>query len=238
MGRILTERGLMFSASLAAEVGLNEAIAIQQVIFWTVETESGVVDDNGRRWIYNTYHKWQSQFPFWSVDTVKRVMTSLREKNLILVEKLRKSNHDHTNYYTVNWENPVLSGSYHSHSMRANPPHLKSANPPHLLPEENTEDNPISDQEILSAYAEICGGVFKGAELMTPKRKKNVKALMKFKVRGSFPFRDAGIDFWKGYFADCLADKHWRGESANGNGWKADFEFITRVENVAKVLGV
>jgi hypothetical protein len=100
------------------------------------------------------------------------------------------------------------------------------------------KDGRPSDEEIISAYQEVCDGVFKGAELMTPKRKKNVDILMKFKVRGSYPFRDAGIDFWKGYFTDCLADKHWRGESTNGNGWKADFEFITRVENVAKVLGV
>lgn len=99
-------------------------------------------------------------------------------------------------------------------------------------------DGRPSHDEIIRAYQEICGGIFKGAEVMTKKRAANVKILMKFKVRGVFPFRDQGIEFWKAYFTDCLADKHWRGESTNGTGWKADFEFITREDNVAKVLGV
>lgn len=94
----------------------------------------------------------------------------------------------------------------------------------------------VSAADILKLYSNVCGGVFKGAEVLTPKREANVKKLMKLKVRGSFPFRDKGIEFWESYFNDCLENPHWRGES--GGTWKADFEFVTRVENAAKVLGV
>lgn len=90
--------------------------------------------------------------------------------------------------------------------------------------------------EILNAYNQVCGKTFKGAEVLTPKRRGNIKKLMQMKVRGKYPFRDMGIEFWEGYFTDCLENPHWRGET--GGTWKADFEFITRVENAAKVLGV
>lgn len=237
MARLLSERVLQFSPTLAKEVGLNEAIALQQIVFWVIETESGVVDENGERWVYNTYPKWQQQFPFWSVDTVKRVMTSLKDQGLIKVQKMKRATHDHTNFYTLNWEHPSLYTSRAFASpMGANPPLLMGANPPLPLTEEYTEASPIPAKEIISAYTEICGGIFKGAEEMTPKRAANVKKLMAFKVRGGHPFRDLGIEFWKGYFSDCLDNPHWRGES--GGAWKADFEFVTRVENAAKVLGV
>jgi len=98
------------------------------------------------------------------------------------------------------------------------------------------QDGRPSNDEILKAYQEVCGGVFKGAELMTPKRAANVKKLMDLKIRGQRPFREMGADFWKAYFTDCLENQHWRGN--NDRGWKADFEFLTRPENVAKVLGV
>lgn len=237
MSRLASERFLMFSPTLAKEVGLNEAIALQQIVFWVTETESGVVDDNGERWVYNTYPKWQTQFPFWSVETVKRVMTSLRDQSLIKIQQLQKSSHDRTNYYTVNWAHPSLSWSPHfASSNGSNPPLLNGSNPPLLHPEEYTEASPIHFDEILKAYQDICSGVFKGAEVLTPKRKANVKKLMQMKVRGKHPFRDMGVEFWEGYFTDCLENPHWRGES--GGTWKADFEFITRVENAAKVLGV
>jgi hypothetical protein len=98
------------------------------------------------------------------------------------------------------------------------------------------QDGRPSNDEILKAYQEVCGGIFKGAELMTPKRAANVKKLMDLKIRGQRPFREMGADFWKAYFTDCLENQHWRGN--NDRGWKADFEFLTRPENVAKVLGV
>jgi predicted transcriptional regulator len=90
--------------------------------------------------------------------------------------------------------------------------------------------------EIMSAYQEVCGGVFKGAEVLSTKRKTHIRKCYELKVRNGFPFRDRGIEFWKTYFAECKKNAHWRGE--NDRGWKADLEFVTREENVLRVLGV
>lgn len=96
------------------------------------------------------------------------------------------------------------------------------------------DDTPY--QEILDCYMEVCGGIFLGAEVLNDKRKKNIKRTYDLIVRGEQVFKDRGIDFWRKYFSRCITSKHWRGE--NDRGWKADLEFVTREENVLKVLGV
>lgn len=92
---------IVISSDLAMHVGLNEAIILQQLNYWLENTSSGVEHD-GVRWVYNTHEQWRDQFPFWSVDTVKRAFASLKKQDLILIAKLARDKHDRTNYYTVN----------------------------------------------------------------------------------------------------------------------------------------
>lgn len=91
-------------------------------------------------------------------------------------------------------------------------------------------------QEILNCYMAVCGGKFLGAEVLNDKRKKNIKRTYDLIIRDQQPFKDRGIEFWQKYFARCVTNKHWCGE--NDRNWKADLEFVTREENVLKVLGV
>jgi hypothetical protein len=108
-------RPLVVNPELAARIGLNEAIVLQQLNYWIVETESGV-EHEGRRWIYNTLEQWQKQFPFWSVDTIKRALSSLQKKGIVVVDQLNKSKHDRTNFYTINHQSDALieEGKLHS----------------------------------------------------------------------------------------------------------------------------
>jgi hypothetical protein len=103
MSWLQSRHPIVISAELAEHVGLNEAIVLQQLNYWIEGTGSGIEHD-GRRWVYNTQPKWQEQFPFWSVDTVKRTFTSLQKNGLILVRQLAKAKHDRTNYYAINHE--------------------------------------------------------------------------------------------------------------------------------------
>lgn len=100
MSLLNSEHPIVINAQLARIVGLNEAIVLQQLNYWINGTASGVEHD-GRRWVYNTQDQWQEQFPFWSVDTVKRAFASLKKQRLILVEQLSKKQHDRTNYYAI-----------------------------------------------------------------------------------------------------------------------------------------
>jgi DNA-binding PadR family transcriptional regulator len=64
---------------LAAAIGLNEAIVLQQ-LYWLARQEKNGIERNGRRWIYNTYPEWRkTYFPFWSEDTIMRIFNRLEE---------------------------------------------------------------------------------------------------------------------------------------------------------------
>ena len=107
MSLLFDFRPLVINPQLAERIGLNEAIVLQQLKYWLRETGSGVEHD-GRRWVYNTVEQWQKQFPFWSVDTVKRALKSLQTQGIILAEQLAKSKHDRTNHYAINYQSIAL----------------------------------------------------------------------------------------------------------------------------------
>ncbi|MNZ47733.1 hypothetical protein D3C78_654580 [compost metagenome] len=146
MSLLFRFRPLVISPELAAKIGLNEAIVLQQLKYWINETESGI-DHDGKRWVYNTHEQWAKQFPFWSVDTVKRALTSLQKQELVLVEKLARTNRDHTNYYTINYGADALidQGNLPS-SDECNLPSSASADCPDLLTEITTKTTAKSNK--------------------------------------------------------------------------------------------
>ena len=89
--KTMTERNspvvLKFNRLLAKEIGLNEAILVSQLEYWTSkipDDDPFKVDDLGWKWTYNSYREWQEQFPFWSERTIRRTMDSLMDKYLVI----------------------------------------------------------------------------------------------------------------------------------------------------------
>ncbi|PTA87484.1 transcriptional regulator [Kosakonia sp. H7A] len=107
MSLLMPTRPIVINPDLAYSIGLNEAIALQQVNYWLKETTSGLERD-GVRWIYNTTEQWLEQFPFWSESTLKRTFTRLKALGVLKIEQLNKSQRDMTNYYTINYESELL----------------------------------------------------------------------------------------------------------------------------------
>ena len=86
---------------LAKEIGLNEAIILQQIHYWLNQSSH---NHDGKKWIYNTYDDWNKQFPFWSVMTIRRTITSLEKQNLILIANYNKAGFDKTRWYSIDYE--------------------------------------------------------------------------------------------------------------------------------------
>lgn len=107
MSLLMTSRPIVINPDLAYSIGLNEAIALQQINYWLQETKSGMESD-GVRWIYNTTEQWLEQFPFWSESTLKRTFTRLKTLGVLKIEQLNKSQRDMTNFYTINYESELL----------------------------------------------------------------------------------------------------------------------------------
>lgn len=99
---IIHEPPLQVLPSLAKAIGLNEAIALQQIHYWLQNPKAGIVQ-NGHKWIFNTYEEWKEQFPFWSVSTIRRVFSSLEKQGLLISEQLNQHEHDMTNFYRIDY---------------------------------------------------------------------------------------------------------------------------------------
>lgn len=86
---------------LAKEIGLNEAIILQQIHYWLNTSKHNY---DGKKWIYNSYPNWVKQFPFWSERTVKRTFSSLEKQDLLFVGNYNKAGFDKTKWYSINYK--------------------------------------------------------------------------------------------------------------------------------------
>jgi DnaD/phage-associated family protein len=99
---LIDEYPLLVLPSLAVIIGLNEAIALQQLHYWLENPKGGVMLD-GERWVYNTYEEWQrDNFPFWSVRTVIRTFANLEKIELVISKQL--ASYDRKKYYRVHYD--------------------------------------------------------------------------------------------------------------------------------------
>ena len=102
---LINERPLVVLPGLAAKVGLNEAIILQQIHYWTTAKAKANTDyHDGRHWAYNTYEDWQEQFPFWSVSTIRRAITNLEKGGYLITGNYNKAKFDATKWYAVDYE--------------------------------------------------------------------------------------------------------------------------------------
>lgn len=98
---LIAEPPLLVLPSLAVLVGLNEAIFLQQLHYWLIQSGK---ERDGRLWIYNTYEQWHEQLPFWSVRTIRRITGELKDKNLILTTtKYNQQKVDQTLWYSLEY---------------------------------------------------------------------------------------------------------------------------------------
>ncbi|MED3747587.1 DnaD domain protein [Geobacillus stearothermophilus] len=98
---LLDEKPLVILPSLAKEIGLNEAIILQQLHYWLQESNN---ERDGHRWVYNTYEDWQKQFPFWSIRTIRRTIKNLENKGIVISDYLNSMKIDKTKWYRIDYE--------------------------------------------------------------------------------------------------------------------------------------
>lgn len=101
---LISEPPLQVLPSLAKTIGLNEAIALQQLHYWLDNPKAGV-DRDGFRWVYNTYEDWKrDNFPFWSERTIQRIFLNLERDGLVIAAQLDKSTYDRKKYYRIDYD--------------------------------------------------------------------------------------------------------------------------------------
>lgn len=117
MNLLINEPPLQVLPSLANQVGLNEAILLQQLHFRSL-ISSNVRD--GHKWVYKTYEGWGNEFPFWSIDTIRRAINKLEKEGYVIsTSAYNKMKMDKTKWYRVNYEMCILQSTQNAHTDSA-----------------------------------------------------------------------------------------------------------------------
>ena len=101
---LFDEQPILANKALARELGLNEALVMQQINYWIeINKRSGKNYHDGKYWTYNSIRAWQeNDFDYMSIDTVKRIFTKLAKAGYLLVGNYNKDPRDKTQWYTIN----------------------------------------------------------------------------------------------------------------------------------------
>ena len=101
---ITPESPLLVPPLLAAEIGLSEAIILQQIHYYCLISQHTKQD--GRRWFWKTLNDWGQTLPFLSLSTIRRAIASLKDKfKLIDIERHSQKTWYQANWFTINVEN-------------------------------------------------------------------------------------------------------------------------------------
>lgn len=153
---LFNKRPLVIRPALAKEVGLNGAIILQQVHYWCQRNEKkGQNQRDGYTWTYGSYQFWQSQFPWWSLSTVRRTLNSLEGSGLLVSGPFNRLQQDRTKWYRIDYEaldRATASVEIHSPSVDFDKPcaqneQMQQPNLSRPLPETTTETNIQKDEK-------------------------------------------------------------------------------------------
>lgn len=91
-----------FDVSIATKYGLNTAIFINNIAFWT---EKNIANEkhyyDGRYWTYNTQKALCILFPYWSRKNLRTIIDKTVEDNLIIIGNYNKIQYDRTSWYAL-----------------------------------------------------------------------------------------------------------------------------------------
>ena len=103
---LIDESPLQVLPSLASAIGLEEAIVLQQLHYWLSNPKnSGHKDEDGNKWVFNTYEQWQEDnFPFWSTTKIQRIFLSLEKSGVIISSQIDAHKHDMRKFYRIDYD--------------------------------------------------------------------------------------------------------------------------------------
>jgi len=236
---LISESPLQVLPSLAVEIGLNEAIVLQQIHYLSLSSCAVKID--GEYWIKKTIDELvRDAFPFWCEKTIKNIFKSLKSQGLIHIKKHGRS-FDRCNYYAVAYEMlRWLSGEKSTRSIGQDLPDQMGPDLPDQmgqdLPDVISLDNNKKNIRLSGdkEFADRVISVYHNAlpnhprvRLLTAKRVKAVINCCSLKTT----FKD--LDFWQVYFESIKSSEWYTGE--NPRGWKADFDWLTNKDNFVKM---
>jgi hypothetical protein len=80
---LIPEPPLQVLPSLAVRLGLDASIFAQQLHYMLINPKLGKVID-GRKWIFCTLEEWHETYPFWCINTIRKIIEDLVKVGIVL----------------------------------------------------------------------------------------------------------------------------------------------------------
>lgn len=88
---------------LALEIGLNESIVLLQLDYLLrIAPDDERHWHDGQKWTHQSLTDLQAHFSWWSLPTIGRIITNLKDNELILIENFNRLRFDRTQWFTLN----------------------------------------------------------------------------------------------------------------------------------------
>ena len=98
-----------FSIEYAEKYSVDEAIMIQNFVFWIMKNKANHTHQHeDRTWTYNTKKAFVALFPFWTYEQVKRILKSLIAQGILITGNFNKTPMDRTAWYAFKDEEAFI----------------------------------------------------------------------------------------------------------------------------------
>lgn len=103
---LIDETPLIVLPSLAKLLkSLERAMIIQQIHYLCSQPKTGMILEDGEKWIWNTYREWADDYFVWlSEESIRKYFRRLEDDKLLYSYQADKSEWDRRKYYRVNYE--------------------------------------------------------------------------------------------------------------------------------------
>lgn len=102
MKLLVDGRQLFLSQDLAARIGIEEALFLQQ-LYYRLETQG--MEKEGHIWYRQTYQGWAKQCPQWNIRKIKRLVMKLERYQIIISSnKFNSFKTDRSKWYRIDYE--------------------------------------------------------------------------------------------------------------------------------------
>lgn len=218
----------------AIKYGINEAIVIDKIRHWIIYARANNKNlREGRYWVYNSIPSWKEIFPWWSEDTIKRTLKSLREQNIVLTGNYNKMDGDKTLWYTLsddafyhNKVDNVIASSPDGWVQNAPMGRCKMPRP---LPLQSTTNNPTTILEIDKSEVDTGAAIVLDAQL--------AREIKKAKAARAKQYPAEFVDFyaiWPGSFGKDKVFAAWTAAIQSG---AKPLELVSAAKYYAKDKG-
>lgn len=91
-----------FDTLLATKYGVNEAIMLNNFIYWIAKNEAnGKHFHDGRYWTYNSVAAFGKLYPFWTTSQIRTIIDSLVKQGVLLKGNYNEQKRDRTVWYAL-----------------------------------------------------------------------------------------------------------------------------------------